>query len=140
MSAGTRGVLVSGATTPLGVAVVSAILAAGKGPVIAVGLEAPDAVRGLLPVQAEYHQVDLRKKLNAGGSWPQVYMFKFIVPSDNQKIALTESLFEDDAEIKLQPSSKGTYTSVTARVVMMDAEQIINIYKKASEIEGIISL
>lgn len=59
MSAGTRGVLVSGATTPLGVAVVSAILAAGKGPVIAVGLEAPDAVRGLLPVQAEYHQVDL---------------------------------------------------------------------------------
>lgn len=89
---------------------------------------------------AEFNYDELRKKLNAGNSWPQVYMFKFIVPSDNQKIALTESLFEDDAEIKLQPSSKGTYTSVTARVVMMDAEQIINIYKKASEIEGIISL
>lgn len=89
---------------------------------------------------AEFNYDELRKKLNAGSSWPQVYMFKFIVPSDNQKIALTESLFEDDAEIKLQPSSKGTYTSVTARVVMMDAEQIINIYKKASSIEGIISL
>lgn len=89
---------------------------------------------------AEFNYDELRKKLNAGNSWPQVYMFKFIVPSDNQKIALTESLFEDDAEIKLQPSSKGTYTSVTARVVMMDADQIINIYKKASEIEGIISL
>ncbi len=89
---------------------------------------------------AEFNYDELRKKLNAGSSWPQVYMFKFIVPSDNQKIALTESLFEDDAEIKLQPSSKGTYTSVTARVVMMDAEQIINIYKKASAIEGIISL
>ena len=89
---------------------------------------------------AEFNYDELRKKLNAGNSWPQVYMFKFIVPSDNQKIALTESLFEDDAEVKLQPSSKGTYTSVTARVVMMDAEQIINIYKKASEIEGIISL
>jgi len=89
---------------------------------------------------AEFNYDELRKKLNAGGSWPQVYMFKFIVPSDNQKIALTESLFEDDAEIKLQPSSKGTYTSVTARVVMMDAEQMINVYKKASAIEGIISL
>lgn len=89
---------------------------------------------------AEFNYDELRNKLNAGGSWPQVYMFKFIVPSDNQKIALTESLFEDDAEIKLQPSSKGNYTSVTARVVMMDAEQIINIYKKASAIEGIISL
>jgi uncharacterized protein len=89
---------------------------------------------------AEFNYDELRNKLNASGTWPQVYMFKFIVPSDNQKIAQTESLFEDDAEIKLQPSSTGKYTSITARVVMMDAEQIINTYKKAAHIEGIISL
>jgi len=88
----------------------------------------------------EFNYDELRSKLNAGDPWPQIYMFKFIVPSQNQKIALVESLFADDAEIKLQPSSGGKYTSVTARVVMLDAEQIIDIYKKAAEIEGIISL
>lgn len=88
----------------------------------------------------EFNYDELRKKLNQGNNWPQLYMFKFIVPSDNHKIALVESLFDDDAEIKLQPSSKGKYTSLTARVVMLDADQIISIYKRASEIEGIISL
>lgn len=88
----------------------------------------------------EFNYDELRRKLNAGNPWPQIYMFKFIVPSDNQKIALVESLFGDDADIKLQPSSQGKYTSLTARVVMLDAEQIITIYKQASEIEGIISL
>lgn len=89
---------------------------------------------------AEINYDDLRAKLNAGNSWPQIYMFKFIVPSDNQKIALVESLFGDDADVKLQPSSKGKYTSLTARVVMLDAETIIDVYKRAAEIEGIISL
>lgn len=89
---------------------------------------------------AEINYDDLRAKLNAGNSWPQLYMFKFIVPSDNHKIALVESLFGDDADVKLQPSSKGKYTSLTARVVMLDAETIIDVYKRASEIEGIISL
>jgi hypothetical protein len=89
---------------------------------------------------AEINYDDLRAKLNAGNPWPQVYMFKFIVPSDNHKIALVERLFGDDTEIKLLPSSNGKYTSITARVVMLDAEAVITVYKQASEIEGIISL
>lgn len=89
---------------------------------------------------AEFNYDELRNKLNAQNSWPQIYMFKFIVPSDNHKIALVESLFDDGAEIKMQPSSKGKYTSLTARVVMLDAEQVIEIYKRASTIDGIISL
>ncbi len=89
---------------------------------------------------AEFNYDELRAKLNAGNPWPQIYMFKFIVPSDNHKIALVEGLFEDDADIKLQPSTNGKYTSLTARVVMLDAEAVINVYKQASEIEGIISL
>ena len=93
-----------------------------------------------LASMAEINYDDLRAKLNAGQNWPQLYMFKFIVPSDNHRIALVESLFGDDAEVKLQPSSKGNYTSLTARVVMLDAEQVIDVYRKASTIEGIISL
>lgn len=88
---------------------------------------------------AEINFDELRNKLNKE-SWPSVYMFKFIVVSDNQKIALIESFFEDDAEVVLQPSSNGKYTSVTIRQVMLDAEAIIDVYKQAAAVEGIISL
>lgn len=82
---------------------------------------------------------ELRKKLD-NESWPAIYMFKFIVPSDNHKIALIESFFEDDAEIKMQASTNGKYTSITIRQVMLDAPAIIEIYVKAAAIEGIVSL
>ena len=87
----------------------------------------------------EFNFDELKKKLEKH-SWPAVYMFKFIVPSDNQKIALVQNLFGDDAEVKQQPSSKGNYTSITAREVMLSADSVIEVYQKASSIEGIISL
>lgn len=88
---------------------------------------------------AELNFDELKKKLE-NQSWPMIYMFKFIVISDNHKIALVESLFGDDAEIKLQPSRNGKYTSITARQVMLTADSVIEIYQKAADIEGIISL
>jgi hypothetical protein len=88
---------------------------------------------------AEPNYTELLDKLNKE-PWPNVYMFKFIVPSDNHKIAMIESFFEDDAEIVLQPSANGKYTSVTIRQVMLGADAIIEIYKQAGIVEGIISL
>ena len=82
---------------------------------------------------------ELRKKLEKD-SWPAVYMFKFIVPSENQKIAQVQNLFGDDSEIHLQTSTNGKYTSITIRQVMLNADAIIEIYKLASVIDGIISL
>ncbi len=82
----------------------------------------------------------LRQKLEKDFSWPSLYMFKFIVPSDNQKIAKIESLFGDDSEVKLQPSSAGKYTSITARQVMLNPDGVIEVYQKAAEVEGIIAL
>ncbi|CAN5865827.1 DUF493 family protein [soil metagenome] len=88
---------------------------------------------------AELNFDELRNKLNQE-PWPSVYMFKFIIPSDNHKIALIESFFEDDAEIVFQPSANGKYTSITVRQVMLGADAIIEIYKLAGAVEGIISL
>lgn len=88
---------------------------------------------------AEPNYTELLAKLNQE-PWPNVYMFKFIVPSDNHKIAMIEGFFEDDAEIILQPSSNGKYTSVTIRQVMLNADAIIDVYKQAGAVEGIISL
>jgi uncharacterized protein len=81
----------------------------------------------------------LRKQLDQL-NWPSLYMFKFIVPSDNQRIAQVESLFGDDANVKLQPSSNGKYTSITAREVMLSADDVLLVYQQASGIDGIIAL
>ncbi|HLV53015.1 MAG TPA: DUF493 family protein [Cryomorphaceae bacterium] len=83
----------------------------------------------------------IRKSLDAYHDWPSVYMFKFIVPSDHRKIALVEALFNSKtAEIRSKQSAKGNYTSITVREVMTGADAVMNRYREASEIEGLIAL
>jgi len=82
----------------------------------------------------------LRLKLVETTSFPSVYMFKLIVPSENRTIALVENLFEEEADILTKESDKGKYTSITAKQVVMNAEEIIEIYKKAANIKGVMML
>jgi hypothetical protein len=82
----------------------------------------------------------LREQLNLNESWPSVYMFKFIVPADNRKIALVESKFSDEAVITQSQSSNGKYISITVKEVMLGAEAIIEKYKEMSGIEGLMAL
>jgi len=72
--------------------------------------------------------------------WPNVFMFKFIVPNTSEKIALASALFDDSADLTLRPSSKGTYMSVSAKELMMSVDSIIEKYKSASQIEGLVAL
>ena len=72
--------------------------------------------------------------------WPNVYLFKFIVPNDPEKIARATALFDDSAEMNLRTSSKGTFLSISVKEVMMSVDSIIEKYNRASEIEGLISL
>ncbi|HWY12808.1 MAG TPA: DUF493 family protein [Bacteroidia bacterium] len=83
---------------------------------------------------------DLRKKLDETQSYPSVYMFKFIMDASNRKIALVENLFSENAEIYTKESDKGKYISITITEVMMSTEEIIGIYSKAAEIEGVMLL
>jgi uncharacterized protein len=86
------------------------------------------------------HFDKLREQLNLHDSWPMVYMFKFIVPADNRKIALVESKFSDEAVITQSQSSNGKYISITIKEVMLNAEAIIDKYKEMSGIEGLMAL
>ena len=65
---------------------------------------------------------------------------KFIIKSDNRSMALVEVIFDDDAEIIQKQSAKGNYISITVKQVVMSVDEIISIYEKAAEIEGVISL
>jgi len=83
---------------------------------------------------------NLEEKLNDQHTWPSVYMFKFIIPSDNKKLAQVEALFGAEAIVTTKQSSSNKFISITAKEMMIGASEVINVYKKAALIEGIISL
>jgi hypothetical protein len=73
--------------------------------------------------------------------WPSLYMYKFIIPNENEKLAQVTALFDyETAEISYHESGKGNYVSVSVKEVAVSVEQIIEKYEKASEIKGVISL
>lgn len=82
----------------------------------------------------------LSHRLKEGHSFPLLYMFKFIIPADNQKIAQVSQIFPEGAEISMRASKKGNYSSMTIKIVMTSPEEIIQAYQKAENIEGIVAL
>lgn len=72
--------------------------------------------------------------------WPNVYLFKFIIPNEPEQIAQTTALFDETAEINFHTSTNQKYTSVSVKEVMINVDSIIETYRKASTIKGIISL
>ncbi|HLN53154.1 MAG TPA: hypothetical protein VK212_05555 [Lentimicrobium sp.] len=82
----------------------------------------------------------LEDQLGQHGPWPQVYMFKFIIPDNNRNYAILQSIFGEYSKLTIRHSSKGKYISVTIREMMMDPAEIIEKYRRASVIEDIIAL
>lgn len=78
-----------------------------------------------------------KEKLDNEYVWPALYTFKFIVPE--QKIEEIRTLLAKH-ELSEKASSKGKYKSVTAKVMAESSDYIVDIYIKASKIDGIISL
>lgn len=72
--------------------------------------------------------------------WPNVYLFKFIVPNNPHAIAQATALFSDLSELNYNESKTGKYISVSAKEMMMNVDDIIDVYLEASKIEGIVSL
>ena len=82
----------------------------------------------------------LKRALDKTFKGPAVYMFKFIVPNTNQAVARVMSLFDESAVINSRESSNGKYMSVTARELNLTVDSIIEKYKLAFKIEGLIAL
>jgi putative lipoic acid-binding regulatory protein len=82
----------------------------------------------------------LKSKLDNISVWPHRYMYKFIVPGEDEKIQQVRALFSDVEKFSTRQSSKGNFISATAIVWVDNSDEIINTYKSAAEIEGIISL
>lgn len=83
----------------------------------------------------------LKLQLADTSLWPSKYLYKFIIPTQEDKILEIEKIFDNmGAVITTKESSKGTYTSVSIIVKMKDPEAVISKYKEVATIEGVISL
>lgn len=84
---------------------------------------------------------NLRTKLEETTTFPTRYMFKFITPNNDDKIALIEAMFNHiGAVITTKASKTNKYRSLTILVTMNSVDQIINKYEEVDTIEGVISL
>ncbi len=84
----------------------------------------------------------LKEQLAATSVWPSVYLYKFIVATDSEKIKSIETIFDNlGAVIHTKLSKNGKYTSVSVNVRMESPTLVINKYKEVSvKVEGVISL
>lgn len=84
----------------------------------------------------------LRSQLYDTSTWPSIYLYKFIVPTSDQKIKIIHHIFDNlGAVINTKTSKKGNYTSVSVNVKMASPEAVIEKYQEvAKKVEGVISL
>lgn len=73
--------------------------------------------------------------------WPAAYLYKFIVPSNNENEQFIEKAFDNmGAIIKTKKSKNGKFTSFSIHVIMSNADAIIEKYQEVSSIKDLISL
>jgi putative lipoic acid-binding regulatory protein len=83
----------------------------------------------------------LKKELDLSTSWPSLYLFKFIVPTNTENILRVQDSFDClGAVIKTTKSKTGKFTSVSVDVQMKNSQEVIDKYIELYTIEGIISL
>ncbi|NJM80387.1 MAG: DUF493 domain-containing protein [Flavobacterium sp.] len=91
--------------------------------------------------KTEDFYIRLKEELANTSLWPTEYLFKFIVPSDKNKVAIVEDAFNEmGAVINTNQSKTGKYTSVSISVLMKNPQTVIDKYQELSKVEGIISL
>ena len=75
--------------------------------------------------------------LDDQNDWPTHYTFKFIVPAE--QVEEVKAVLGGHP-VRVRASSKGTYKSVTAQMQVPSSKAVVDVYKEASSIDGIIPL
>jgi len=82
-----------------------------------------------------------KEQLVTSQKWPGEYIFKFIIKLSIVEIESVKLFFKDrDYELSIKNSSKNNYKSLSIKTWEESPEDVIIIYKLASEIKGIIAL
>jgi putative lipoic acid-binding regulatory protein len=83
----------------------------------------------------------LKVELDMSNTWPALYLFKFIVPTESDNVIRVELAFDCmGAIIKTRKSKTGKFTSISVDVQVKGSQEIVDKYLEVSTIKGIISL
>ena len=79
----------------------------------------------------------LKSQLDQVHAWPSPYVFKFIVPAERQEELLP---LLPTGQIEQKLTRTGKYVSITLKAMISDSDQVIAVYQRAGQIQGIVSL
>jgi len=82
----------------------------------------------------------LRRLLDDIREWPQVYMFKFIVPNQYGKVDKVVSLLPETGKVSFNHTKSLHYVAVTCQAEMHHPDDIVKITQEATAIEGVLAL
>ncbi|MCP4976700.1 MAG: DUF493 domain-containing protein [Maribacter sp.] len=83
----------------------------------------------------------LKIQLEDSTKWPSLYLYKFIVLTDDEKIREVHEVFNNTgAVIDSKQSKNGKYTSLSITVNLKNPDEVIAKYMEVGEIGGVISL
>ncbi|MCB0392199.1 MAG: DUF493 domain-containing protein [Bdellovibrionales bacterium] len=79
----------------------------------------------------------LKALLESNHDFPTKYMFKFIVPQTKEREVKNIFPYEN---VRMNFSKRGKYISITVELLMESSEAVLEVYKAAQSIEGLIAL
>lgn len=92
-------------------------------------------------VSSEEFYKNFKEKLTEMYQFPTEYLFKFIIPNDQEKQAEIFRVFDGlKYTITERDSKNGKYTAVNVNTAVADADQIVDIYQEVAKIKDVIML
>lgn len=82
----------------------------------------------------------LKHHLDKVHTWPSVYLFKFVFEPEQGRLDQVLALFPPESEVLRKYSSSGRYLSISVKEVMLNADEVVARYDRASEISGVMVL
>ncbi|MGS0747325.1 DUF493 family protein [Halpernia sp. GG3] len=83
----------------------------------------------------------LKEKLEQTHDFPEDYLYKFIVTNDQAKLTEIYRVFDGtNFTMTNRDSKNGKYTAISINAFVLDADQVIKIYKEVGVIDGVMML
>lgn len=100
-----------------------------------------DILQGNEHASPEEFYSSLKEKLENNHDFPEDYLFKFIIPTDQAKITEIYKVFDGiKFTMSNRESKNGKYTACNINAFVLDADQVIYIYQEVAKIENVILL
>ncbi|QZE12942.1 DUF493 domain-containing protein [Halosquirtibacter laminarini] len=82
----------------------------------------------------------LEEILKEDKSWPKPYMYKFIVPNHDDKVNKVKKMMPEPEKVVMRSSKDLKYISISLKTIVNSADDILELYKRIDQVEGVIKL